>query len=99
MVCAIPSYYLTDARLMWPGHVNAISPEGRQSHVCVLNLKAFFLPVDIQHTQCPRSFFILKRHKFYGHKATIQAALVLDVIVFFFLFLFQVLRRMGKNKA
>ena len=42
--------------------------------VCVLRTKPFFLPVDIQYTQCPRWFFILERCKFCGHKATMQAA-------------------------
>ena len=32
--------------------------------VCALNIKSFFLPADIQHTQCPRRFFILERYKF-----------------------------------
>ena len=33
-----------------------------------------FLPVDIQHTQCPRRFFILliERNKLSGHKTTTQ---------------------------
>ena len=36
--------------------------------VCVLfTVKPFFLLVDIQHTQCPRSFFILERHKLRGY--------------------------------
>ena len=26
-------------------------------HVCVLHVKPFFLPVDIQHKQCPCRFF------------------------------------------
>ena len=42
--------------------------------VCVLHIKPFFLLVDIQHTQCPRCFFILERYKFCGHKTTIQEA-------------------------
>lgn len=45
--------------------------------VCVcFHLKTFFLPVDIEHTQCPRGFFILEKYKFCGHKASIQAATV-----------------------
>ena len=31
--------------------------------MCVVHIQPFFLLVDIQHTQCPRSFFILERHK------------------------------------
>ena len=32
--------------------------------MCVLHIKPSFLPVDIQHTQCPCRFFILKRYQF-----------------------------------
>ena len=31
--------------------------------VCVLHIKPVFLPVDIQHTQCPCRFFLLQRYK------------------------------------
>ena len=38
--------------------------------VCVLHIKPFFPPVDIQHIQCPCRFFLLKRYKLSGHKTT-----------------------------
>ena len=40
--------------------------------VCVLHIKPFFLPVDIQHTQCSCRFFLLERCKLCGHKPTTQ---------------------------
>ena len=36
--------------------------------VCVVHIKPFFLPVDIQHTQCPCRFFLLEWYKLCGHK-------------------------------
>ena len=33
---------------------------GMALSVCVLHIKPFFLPVDIQHTQCPCRFFLLE---------------------------------------
>ena len=38
-----------------------------QQDCCVLQIKPFFLPVDIQHTQCPCRFFLLERHKLCCH--------------------------------
>ena len=51
--------------------------------VCVLDIKLTFLLV-IQHTQCPRWFFILERYKLCGHKNTTQAATSLCQVLFFF---------------
>ena len=45
----------------------------------VLHIKPFFLLVDIQHTQCPRWFFILERYTLCGHKTTTQAATLYQV--------------------
>ena len=42
------------------------------SSVCVLHIKAFFRPVDIQHTQCPCRFFILERYELCGPRPTPQ---------------------------
>ena len=48
----------------WAGHSQSTVLGARlrcpSSCVCV---KPSFLPVDIQHTQCPRSFFILERYQ------------------------------------
>ena len=41
-------------------------------YVCVLHIKPFFLPVDIQHSQSPCRFFLLERCKFCGHKTTTE---------------------------
>ena len=49
-------------------------PRGDPSCVCVFHIKPFFVLVDIQHTQCPRWFFILERCKLGCHKTTIQTA-------------------------
>ena len=40
------------------------------SSVCVLHIKPFFLPVDIQQTPCPCRFFLLlvERYKLCDHK-------------------------------
>ena len=46
---------------------------------CVLHVRPFFLLVDIQHTQCPRQFFILERYKLCGHKTTTQTAMMYQV--------------------
>ena len=35
-----------------------------------LNIKPFFLPVGVKHTQCPGRFLLLERYKLYGHKTT-----------------------------
>ena len=45
---------------------------------CVIHIKPFFLLVDIQHTQCPRWFFILGSYayKLCGHKTTTQVAML-----------------------
>ena len=42
--------------------------------LCVRHIKPLFLPVDIQHTQCPRRFFLLERYNLCGHKTTTLAA-------------------------
>ena len=39
--------------------------------MCV-HIKPFFLPVDIQHTQCPCRFFIRERYKLCRHKCKAQ---------------------------
>ena len=40
--------------------------------VCVLHIKPFVRPVDIQYTLCPCRFFILESYKFCDHKITTQ---------------------------
>ena len=44
--------------------------------MCVPHNKPFFVPVDIQHTQCPCRFF-LERYKLCGHKITTQGYYIL----------------------
>ena len=34
--------------------------------------RSFYVPVDIQHTQCPCRFFPLERYKLCGYKTTTQ---------------------------
>ena len=36
------------------------------------HIKPLFVPVDIQHTQCPCRFFLLERYKLCGHKTTTE---------------------------
>ena len=48
--------------------------------VCVLHIKPFFLPVDVQHTQCPCLFFLLEIYKLCGHKTTTQRILHNNVV-------------------
>ena len=43
------------------------------SSVFVIHIKKpVFLPIDIQHTQCPCRFFLLGRYELCGHKTTTQ---------------------------
>jgi len=44
----------------------------------VLRIKPSFLPVDIQHTQCPCRFFILERYQFCGHKTTTWGGIIIS---------------------
>ena len=48
---------------------------------CVLHIKPFFLLVGIQHTQCPRWFFILERYKLCGHKTATQVVQCLAIVL------------------
>ena len=48
--------------------VNHLNMGGSPCHesyicVCVLHIKPFFLPVDVQHTQCAWRFFLLERYQ------------------------------------
>ena len=45
-------YHITNRHL--PGHMSA--------RLCVRHIKPFFLPDDIEHTQCPCSFSMLERY-------------------------------------
>ena len=55
-----------------PAYLYAIIVCGILECVCVLHIKLFFLPVDIQHTQCPCRFLLLERYRLCGHKTTTQ---------------------------
>ena len=47
------------------------------AQVCVFHIKPFFLPVDMQHNQCPCGFFLLLRCKFCGHRTTTRIYYIL----------------------
>ena len=48
--------------------------------LCVFfHIKPSFLLVDIQHTQCPRWFFVVERCDLCGHQSLIQAATLYQV--------------------
>ena len=47
---------------------------------CVLHIKLFFLLVDIQHSQCPRWFFVLEIQALWS-QTTIQAETVWTAVV------------------
>ena len=66
----VPALYLDTA--VAAVHQAKAAPGATNNSVCVLHIKAFFLPVDTQNTRCPCRFFLLERYKLCGHKTTTQ---------------------------
>ena len=67
-ICYLYYNYITPAQYMKVSRV----PDLPHTGVCVLPIEPYFLPVDIELTQCPCRFFLLERFNLCGHKTTTQ---------------------------